>query len=206
MDPTNNDTFFARNHLRKLMGVQDAAAECAPWALAGCSPSQAGVTENAGVHLAARAGMADVSVGQGLRYDASRKIGTGGQSPSRALTADVLRVMAACSAASQKLQEDADLALEQACLPGPPTLLDVARLLDNSKHVAIRALARALMVGGHPLSAGHPLPHKRHTGSAYYVQADSYIASRKLLPVLQSAAADMMHQAWTDMSSHKSCM
>ena len=177
VDPTNNDTFFARNHLRKLMGRQDAAAACTPQDRGGCSPSQAGGTEDAGEQLAEVEGMPDVSIGQGLRHDAVQETSTAAQTPSRTLTADVLRVMAACTAACLKLQKDADIALEQARLPGPPTLLDMDRLREQSKHVAVRALQRALAVRSPPIIMSSLL-HERLTGSADVMQAESYFPAK----------------------------
>ena len=148
VDPTNKDTFFARNHLRKLMGSQQAIAACTLQEVAGHSPSQALATELACEDAAAPGNKSDISTGQRETSAAARELETEQQTPSSGLTADALRVMAACTAASQKLQRDADLLLKQARLPGPTMLLEIERLRESSKHVAVRALSEAIVVRG----------------------------------------------------------
>ncbi|CAL5225247.1 g8038 [Coccomyxa viridis] len=80
VDPTNKDTFFARNHLRKLMGSQQAPAACVPQEVADRSTSQAP-------------------------------------------------------------------AIELAC---PSMLLEIERLRESSKYVAVRALSKAIVGISHP--------------------------------------------------------
>ena len=148
VDPTNSDTFFARNHLRSLMGNQQPIAACTPREVASHSPSQAAPTELACEETAVSCKQSDLSTDHRETSCKGMKLETGQQSPGRGLTADTLRVMAACIAASQKLQRDADLLLQQARLPGPSMLLKIEGLRESSKHVAIRALSKAIVVRG----------------------------------------------------------
>ena len=148
VDPTNKDTFFARNHLRKLMGSQQAPAACVPQEVADRSTSQAPAIELACEDAPAPRNKADISTDQRECSAAAKHHEAGQQTPCRGLTADILRVMAACSASSQKLQRDADLLLKQARLPGPSMLLEIERLRESSKYVAVRALSKAIVVRG----------------------------------------------------------
>ena len=173
LDPTNQDTFFSRNRLRKLMGNQQAIAACMPQRLSDCSPSQE-ITELVCQSPAAQASTFDLP--QRVGHGALSNTDPGQQTVSRALTADVLRVMAACSAASVRLKKAAELVLEHARVPSPSTLLDVGTLRRSSKHVAVRALSKALVVR---VLLSHAAPCQKHCCCASVraaVQSVSFLA------------------------------
>lgn len=204
MDPTNSDTFFARNHLRKLMSLQHATAAGMLPQLDGGRPSKAGATVLACENLAACARKAEDS-GQSASSGAPSAVETGEDTSSRAPTSDILRVMAACSAASQKLQTDADLALQQACLPGPPTLLDIERLRETSKHVAVRALSGALAVCSLLSTTIYSFLHTRLAVGADPVQAASNGASLVLCVAVCRNTLDISSCAHTCAPALPAC-
>lgn len=146
VDLTNSDTFFARNHLRELLGSQQILAASMPHRLRTNSTSEPDAPESGCDYQAEKFHKAGTSPDLQKRHTTSGDTGSRECDPSTALTRDVLRVMAACGTASQRLQKEAELLLERARLPGPSLLLNTEIFSQGNKHVAVRALAKALVV------------------------------------------------------------
>ena len=145
-DPTNTDTFFLRNRLRKLLS--DAP-------LSRVRPQQVTPQSQAGQRHSPEHQLSPEPQAKGqlqTSCDASAAP-AGAQTSSRTeqavsggITLDALRVMRACRAASRKLQEDAEMLLERASLQGAGMLLDLSILHAARQPVALKALATALQV------------------------------------------------------------
>ena len=124
VDLTNSDTFFARNHLRKLLGSQQILPASMPHRLRINSTSEPDAPESGCNYQAEGIHKSGTSPDLQKWHTTSHDTGSRACNPSTALTRDVLRVMAACSTASQRLQKEAELLFERARLPGPSLLLD----------------------------------------------------------------------------------
>ncbi len=145
-DPTNRDTFYLRNRLRKLLSdatlLRVRPQQDAPQNDDGQRHSfdlQLSHKPQAKVHPQTSC---EASAAPARTQTSSRAE----QAFSADTTSDALRVMRACRAASRKLQEDADMLLKRASLQGAGMLLDLSVLDAARRAVARRALATALQV------------------------------------------------------------
>lgn len=146
-DPTNRDTTFARNHLRELLSSSQDTAAHMSHEREKQPTSQRNISEQQRAQETARISTMESAARPAVEHTDVQDTRSSRNLSSSAHSRDVLRVMSVCGAASMKLQKEADLLLERARLPGSCTLLDTAVLSQGNKHVAVRALAKALLVG-----------------------------------------------------------
>lgn len=162
-DPTNRDIFFSRNHMRELLSSRhNPAADVSqrlkePHSSHMHAPGHQAPISHTGItfHKEAQQVEAQRSVSERVPRQST-------------LSSDILKLMAACGAASRRLQAEADVLFERARLPGAAMLLDPEVLCQGSKVVAVRALAKALEVNALVLNAGVALilPTKLCQGAA----------------------------------------
>ena len=145
-DPTNRDTFYLRNRLRKLLS--DAALSRMPpqQDTPQNHDSHRHPSELQLSHKPQAKGQPRTSCGASAAPASTQTSSRAEQAFSADTTSDALRVMRACRAASRKLQEDADMLLKRASLQGAGMLLDLSVLHAARQPVAVRALATALQV------------------------------------------------------------
>ena len=145
-DPTNRDTFFLRNRLRKLLSDASPSRKRPQQD----TPQNYGSQRSPSKHQLSpepqAKGQSRTSCGASAVPPRIQTSSQAEQASSADITSDALRVMQACRAVSRKLQEDADMLLKRASLQGTSTLLDLSVLDAARQPVAVRALATALQV------------------------------------------------------------
>ena len=145
-DPTNRDTFYLRNRLRKLLS--DASSSC--MRPQQCTPQSHGSQHPPSEHQFSLEPQAKeqprISCGASAAPARTQRYSRAEQAFSADITSDALRVMRACRIASRKVQEDADMLLRRASLQGNSMLLDLSVLDAARQPLALRALATALQV------------------------------------------------------------
>ena len=145
-DPTNRDTFYLRNRLRKLLSDVSLSRVRPQQDTPQNENTQRRSSELQLSHKPQAKGQPQTSCGASAAPARTQTSIQAEQAFGVGITSDALRVMRACRAASRKLQEDADMLLKRARLQDDGMLLDLSVLHVAHQPVAVRALATALQV------------------------------------------------------------